>query len=224
MKRVRLKQTVLGLVITAFVFLSYQAMPVAAIWSGSFSDPFEYGDDGESTYVPTSYATESVGTCEVRITQRAFLSSYATGANGWAWVGSDLEMDETVTALWCMSVTWNLDYRIASVNDFPWDTGNEIKLEVIYQVYNSQGAKLQEKVAWSELYQAKTYWDDVEGQIDRTIEKTFGVNLYNNYAYTFRVMLKVTILDAGWMYQCSASSDTGEHAILTVEEIDFYVP
>ncbi len=224
LSRVISRRNRLCMLLLALIVGALEVYPVAAVWGGSFYPTYEYsGTFKSSVKLPSPSVSASAGTCRVEVDQRMWLDGYPTGAYSYAWIGSDTEMGETITATWYISATWTLDYRLATAEDC-WDPDNEIKLEVIYLVYNSLGEQLQQRVAWAAILTAEgTTWVNEEAVIDRVIEKSFWVDLESGKAYTFRVMLKVTIVDGGWLYQCTARSDHNNPACLTVDRIDYYV-
>ena len=165
-------------------------------------------------------STYSFHTLLVKLIQRTWWTQYSAGEYGFAWVGSDTEPTQTIYR-WYIASLWTLDYSIGTCNQWD-DTNNQIQIEVIYLVYDATGTELQRKTAWIDVLTANDQWQYHSGQITRAIEKGFSVNLQANHAYTFRVMLKVTINNQGYLYQCHADSNQNNPACLTVSRIEVY--
>jgi hypothetical protein len=216
----------IALVFLAFALVSFEVTPVAALFGNTFYTPYEYsGTDTCSSYwIPVS-ADRTAGECKIEVKPMSWFEHYSVGAYGLSWVGSDDTMSQTVTATWCISSAWTLNYYLGAGRDWIW-TSSMIELSVVYQVYDALGSLLQEKVAWSALVHkdSGSYWDYQYGTINMSVETRFTIDLQNGIAYVFKVALKVEVLEASPYYDLNANSDHNKPACLTVSSIQYYLP
>ncbi len=197
-------------------------MPISA-FGYSFSVPYEYdGTSTEDARIETS-ASKTSGWCKLKVHELGWPSTYTGGTDALAWIGSDNSVTQSVTATWCMSSTWTLDYRLAcGTGIYNWYS--KIELRVVYQIWSSTGSLLQQKEAWMGYLETSSGWKNFEETITRTIEKSFTVDLQQDYSYVFKVALKVTIADLGGEYQLTAHSNHNNPAALTVSGLSYYLP
>jgi hypothetical protein len=221
--KIETRQYAMGLVLLALIFASFEVAPVAAAFGGALYPPYDYQGTTSTDAGITVSASKSSGVCTVKAVDKFVFLPYSAGAYGRAWVGSDKLMTQSVTATWCISSTWTLDYRICAGSDFWWHPA-EIKIGVIYQVYNSAGKLLQEKYAWSAGVYTTSGWVNEEYVITRSIEKRFSVDLANGNACVIKVALEVKVIRAGPYYQATARTNHGQPASLTVSRIEYYLP
>ena len=135
----------LGLISLSLIFLSFQTMPISD-FGHTFSTPSEYdGTSTEDARIETS-ASKTSAWCKLKVNQLSWPSTYNGDTDALAWVGSDHSATQSVTATWCMSSTWTLDYRLScSTGGFNWYS--KIELRVVYQIWSLTGSLLQEKEA-----------------------------------------------------------------------------
>lgn len=189
----------------------------------SFYTPYEYdGMSTEDERIETSVSKTS-GWCRLEVPQLGWLDAYDGGTDATAWIGSDECIDQDVTATWYISSTWTLDYRLAcGTSMFNWYS--KIELRVVYQIWSATGSLLQEREAWMDWIETRSGWTNYEATITRTIEKSFWIDLQEDYSYVFKVVLKVTLVDHGPDYQLTAHSNHNNPASLTVSVISYYLP
>ena len=207
----------------ALIFVSFEVAPVAAAFGGTLYPPYDYEGTTRTGTSFTVSAYKSSGVCKAKAVVKSVFYPYSAGAYGRAWVGSDEMMTQSVTATWCISSTWTLDYRICAAADWYWNPA-EIEIAVIYQVYNSLGQLLQQKYAWSARVYTTSGGVNEEYVITRSIEKSFSVDLANGNAYVFKVALQVTVIRRGPYYMATARTNHGQPASLTVSRIEYYLP
>ena len=197
-------------------------MPISAFgYTSSTSSEYE-GTSTEDERIETS-ASKTSAWCKLKINQLSWPSAYNGGTDAFAWVGFDDSATQSVTATWCMSSTWTLDYRLScSTGGFNWYS--KIELRVVYQIWSLNGSLLQEKEAWMGYLETGSGLKNFEETITRTIEKSFTVDLQKDYCYVFKIALKVTIADLGSEYQLTANSNHNNPAILSISSISYYLP